>query len=713
MTTASTLPFAARSVDVPEDLQTPAVSETTPPQKWSGPARWLVLFIVSASFTGWTLGWSFRHGRLAAPAFLDDVGYFLDAVHRIADVDNGGIIQLFTGFKDSPPHSFFSTALAMCAFGIFGVHDWAPYLLDGLIVLGLLRAVDWLMGDAPLWKRVLAYGVVLCTKFPSICVLEFKPDMAWGVASAAAVIATLYRPFLNAGTARHLAVGACWGAALLIKSSTLPVTLATLVATLVLLIACEYKRDMPPIKSLRALGAMLLIALLIAAPYYIFAWKDAYSYFKFNTQGEHAKLWSINGGFWVQARFYVDGESGMFMIGWHIWVLMALALAGGIVALVRNPQLWRRIAALGIATLVTYLIPAIAATKGLTLGSAFHSMLLLLGVMGLGQVFYATAQIRFAGVATAIFAALVLGFIIPVEMRPPMWNSTDMIVTMYNNESNGVIQTIKNDANGECAYTCVTTEGIVTGYVPLQYRAFESNLPFVFGQLQPYYTPELSAPRMRLSSYVLASEAGNRDISTSEPQDLAADDVLNWIRKSGEFDEMASFPAYNGKRFFLFSNRYCGFSGCDLEPGGITPSFPADFSRLTPVVRVGLGHATRLRVLAEQASEKLLKISVYNRFPGQTMTVHMDQNSQPLLTMRLRAGNMNLYDFQTFEIPLHLTAGSHLIRLIFGKWNPDVSWPESVIYRQIKVLPNPNPSTTRPGTQPAVATDPDAQSPMP
>ena len=61
---------------------------------------------------------------------------------------------------------------------------------------------------------------MLCTRFPWVCITDFKPDMAWGIASAAAVIATLHRPFLQASRARQIGVGAAWGAALLIKSPT-------------------------------------------------------------------------------------------------------------------------------------------------------------------------------------------------------------------------------------------------------------------------------------------------------------------------------------------------------------------------------------------------------------------------------------------------------------------------------------------------------------
>ena len=144
---------------------------------------------------------------------------------------------------------------------------------------------------------------------------------------------------------------------------------------------------------------------------------------------------------------------------------------------------------------------------------------------------------------------------------------------------------IKKDANGSTAYICVTNEGFVTGWVPLQFRAYEENVPFTFANLQPYFNPQASAPRLQLASYVLASEAGNADISAFEPQDIAADDTLNWIRSSGEFEEMASFPSQNGKRFFLFSNRYCGFGGYDVLNSSMTASFPADLSRLTPVFR--------------------------------------------------------------------------------------------------------------------------------
>ena len=82
-------------------------------------------------------------------------------------------------------------------------------------------------------------------------------------------------------------------------------------------------------------------------------------------------------------RYYFDGDSSFFMIGWHLWVLLALIAAGGTVALIRRPRPWRRVAALATALIVMYLIPTIPDVKGLTLGSAFQAMLILLSIMGL------------------------------------------------------------------------------------------------------------------------------------------------------------------------------------------------------------------------------------------------------------------------------------------------------------------------------------------
>ncbi|MDP9175919.1 MAG: hypothetical protein M3O30_18940 [Planctomycetota bacterium] len=680
----------------------------------SSVARWLILILISATYTAFSIQLSYHQGRLAAPPILDDVGYFNDCCHRLTDLYEGGVAKVLHGMNVDPPHSLFSTLMGMAAFALFGIHAWPPYVLNGLIVLTLLKVVDNLVDDLPTWQRLLGYGLVLTTQFPGVSVTEFKPDMAWGIASAAAMVATLRKPLWRTGVGRQIGIGAWWGAALIIKASTLPVTAAMFVAAVVLAFACSFRAtesedvlsrqaasrngDSLP-QTFKALCVIALAALIVSAPYYIIDWRQTIGYFVTNALGDRRHWWALKGGFWVQARYYFDGDANTFMLGWHLWVLLAVAGIGAALNFWLRPQTWRRALSLAIVIFVAYLIPTIPEVKGLTLGAAFQALLLLAGVMGLRRIFLALSRFKYRWPAW-LFGAALFCFIVPFEMRPPMWTVGDAVTQAFWRTSDGVMETIKREANGENAYITITNEGIVTGYVPLQFRAYEQGLPFAFGNIESYYNQQppyfnrpAVAPRMRVANYVVASEGGNRDFADFLPTSVDADKALDWLRQARDFEEIASFASQSGKRYFVFANRFCGFGGYDVI-AGLTPSFPANLAYPMPAYKAGLHHATRLRILSPAPSEKLLKIVVYNNFQNQKLTVNLD--GVVLLDKPLRARALILPNYEAIEVPLHLSAGSHILRLLYTQCNPD-GWP-AVLYRQLKIVTNPNPPL--PTTQP-------------
>src|SRR5207248_705840 len=106
--------------------------------------RALVWAALAGLTTAWALQFSTRHGRLLAPPVCDDVGYFLDGLSRLEDFRLHGCGAALVGLATRPPHAPFSTFLAAACFGLFGVHEWAPYAGNGLIVFVILGVVDWL-----------------------------------------------------------------------------------------------------------------------------------------------------------------------------------------------------------------------------------------------------------------------------------------------------------------------------------------------------------------------------------------------------------------------------------------------------------------------------------------------------------------------------------------------------------------------------------------
>ncbi|MDP9174398.1 MAG: hypothetical protein M3O30_11110 [Planctomycetota bacterium] len=307
--------------------------------------HWGLPVLIAAAFTAIAMVLIVRHGRLAIPPILDDAGYFVDGASRLAAWKTHGFLTMGSGLLARPPHSPFSTALAMLAFGIFGVHAWAGYLFNGLIIVFFLCVVDAFTRCGRLRERLLIFGLALSAPYAWVAVAAFRPDTTWGMVTSAAILATLRKPLALGGVRRWVFVGTCWALAMLVKPSTAPATIAMGGAAVILALVCDFQAGARVEWLIRCGCLMLVTGLMIAGPYYLTAWRDVLDYFSSNALGAHKSWWAVPGDFWFQARFYVDGKAGKVMLGWHLWVLLALGISGAILKFRLSPALrWRIIA---------------------------------------------------------------------------------------------------------------------------------------------------------------------------------------------------------------------------------------------------------------------------------------------------------------------------------------------------------------------------------
>src|SRR3954470_1518542 len=102
-----------------------------------------VYIVLTALFTMVMVNFSSQHGRLAVGPTDDDCNYMVDALQRLHILFESPK-QFVRNLIQLPPHSPFSTGLATFAFLIFGPHQWAPYVCNGLVLLALVLIVDYL-----------------------------------------------------------------------------------------------------------------------------------------------------------------------------------------------------------------------------------------------------------------------------------------------------------------------------------------------------------------------------------------------------------------------------------------------------------------------------------------------------------------------------------------------------------------------------------------
>jgi Dolichyl-phosphate-mannose-protein mannosyltransferase len=279
--------------------------------------RWIFLFVlfISAVYTAHVVQWSARWGRIAMDPVYDDVGYFIDGLQRLDLFQRSGIRGLCESLVQSPPHSPYSTLVATLAFDLFGVHDWAPYVINAIpLFLFLLLAAVLIRPPNP-GVKILILLTLLMLQLPFQCILQFRPDFPLAVFTAACICLIL-RDGCQESPAdrkpyRYFVFGLLGGFAILAKPPFFPATLALVVGAFGL---AEIDRFVLSRQERSLIGALqrglFLLAgiLLLAGPFFLLSWKGVVGYITINTgSGAEAAMWKETGGFWASLIGRVRG----------------------------------------------------------------------------------------------------------------------------------------------------------------------------------------------------------------------------------------------------------------------------------------------------------------------------------------------------------------------------------------------------------------------
>src|ERR1700733_15307454 len=209
-------------------------------------ARWTTVFIVVAGlYAANVIQWSIWFGRLAMDPVFDDVGYLIDGLQRLNILDRFGFHEFCQTFINSPPHSPWSTSLAILSFALMGVHDWAPYALNGLLVF-LFLCVAWdLVGQGDALTGAAIISIFLLLQLPFQAVFEFRPDFAVALFTAAFSLLILKMGCYETGAElrNHFLVGLLAGLAYLTKPSFFPHTAIMLISATLIAEICRGVRS--------------------------------------------------------------------------------------------------------------------------------------------------------------------------------------------------------------------------------------------------------------------------------------------------------------------------------------------------------------------------------------------------------------------------------------------------------------------------------------
>jgi len=691
---SSLLVVARKRSSAPQRSSAPTAVPAGPPA--SRPlGRWLALGILAALFTIVQIRFSQDRGRLARTPGYDDVSYFVDALGRLDAIYAHGWFSLIPNYLHPPPHSPFSTYVALASYLIFGIKDWAPYVLNGGLVLALLWSTDYLMRGARRWHRVAAALLVLSVPLSANMVLEFRPDLACGLAAAMAVILPLRTSLVNASWRYRLAAGGWFAAALLCKPPVFPLTVLTVGMAWLLAALCD-RADLGRQASFKRIAAAwfqcALPVLVLALPHYLADWHTIVNYIYVNVAGENQQFWRIPGGRWVQTQYFLTGVGGLFMYGSHLYIVAAVLLLG-LIASVLMPGAARhrrlRAASLAIITLIAYLVPVVNPAKNPFFASEFDLLLLLGAVLVLRMLVTPNVARPNGGWGAAVLSAAAL-FALAMGHFPAEWGMPSGEETFNINRVVRSIQRIVYDNSSPQARVYLTSSGWPNRST-LQYLIRQEGKQVQAWDTELVGDPQLYRAQFDGSDIVVAAEGGVAEFASWLPSYKILDQTLQMIRGDPDFQQIGAVPSQTGKRFFVFARppRFGPWEGAEnlsfLE--GPYPQWNL------PAVRWGLYPSLILHVSAASAGSYRLAANARAPMDGQQITVMLD--GALMGEHQFTAGV-----FESIDVPMHLTAGDHQIALKFSKSVTPSSRDSrslAVLFDRLQLLPA---SGATPATRP-------------
>jgi hypothetical protein len=645
-----------------------------------GPVHWLLWISISAAFTAIVIRYTMLYGKLVVHPFYDDVSYFFDAMLKLQSLYRGGLPGVYREIVREPPHSIFSTLLALGSYVVFGARDWAPYAGDGLIVLGMAGFVNWMARGLGLWQRVALFVFVLTIPISAKAVYEFRPDVASALCAAAGATMLVSRPLTGASWRYRAGAGALFGLSMLIKTPTFPLTLFVFAVALGMASLADFVllRERPSWDELVVSWLQCgIVASLVPLPVYLLQFNEILHYIYDPVFGKANEMWRSPGTRLWHALYYFTGEGGMDMLSRHLYLLLAIIGSGlGLALSWQRLDVFVKLVCFLAVTAAAYAVPAVMSIKQEFFGTTFDFMLIFTAIYVLVWIVL-ESKFRCSGavIGVLLLAGLAVSHFPPVLYIPGGANSiarrriVDQLYTAL--RSQGV---------GSGPRVFMTTTGFVNASV-LDYLSLKQGLlPFNFSEVS--FSGDLKDFKTEIdkADFVIASEQGNSEAYGGFiPSGNIQDQTLALVRDSGEFEEVAAFPTLNPKRYFLFK-RIPPFKGWEaLE--GLGPLEGPYPSWMLPQVKWGYGPKSTFRVTIDRPGGYRMNGWARAAVVGLEMTVKVDGRE----IGRHRFANDR--DFDRFAFELAVETGRHEIELSYSRWNATADKPMAVLFKAMRLVP--------------------------
>jgi hypothetical protein len=380
---------------------------------------------LAALLTIATYSLSARIGRLATPLTFDDIGYALSGseIYNIFASDSKleAILMLLQA------HAPLQSALAVLAVFLFVPHDWAIYAVNAWMLLALVIVVLWIARPLPLLPQLAVVLVVLCTPVTANVLVEFRPDLWWGLLCGLAAYLIFDPRFLRGSRPYQVFTVIVVALALLGKPSASPSTVIFLgyaaTAAVLLTLRVDKGRRTGTKFYRRRFGLFLLTVALLIAPYYLQNIGAVYDYLHQSFVTE-IDIWRERGDLWHQLAYYPLGQVSRSALNWTFWLgLFVFPINVAILWKAKKRAALLRYLAYAAAVFAAYSAPTISPIKSYYLGGMFYGTFLLFTVHSLVLIFLALQSRSYA--ATRAAAGLLIVLCIAAYQPVPLFARID------------------------------------------------------------------------------------------------------------------------------------------------------------------------------------------------------------------------------------------------------------------------------------------------
>ena len=266
------------------------------------------------------------------PPYYDDVVYLLWSQLVVHSVAHQSVFT--TAYEMIHQHSPLTTLFGVIGYYLVPTGDLGPYIVGCAPVLLYLLACGLLLRRLPPMLIVGVVGVIGAAPLLRYCIVEFRPETAWGTLTGVAAIAFFAMNPLTASRRSQIGLGLLAGLAVISKPTTSPVTIVVLGAAFVASVLVQYieSRQREDVFSLRGaiLGAATILAasLVIVLPTVVIIGREIYEYIIW-VMTDAAKQTGNHNGLADQLLYYSFGPGGHRMLGRALPICLA-AWGGGI-----------------------------------------------------------------------------------------------------------------------------------------------------------------------------------------------------------------------------------------------------------------------------------------------------------------------------------------------------------------------------------------------